>query len=147
MKKTTKIILIAVFIIAIIAAIVTFLLVNSKPKTNLAPITSAEDLSALVDKIYEGETYKELGFIAKDQDNNNLNDRVTIKSELNTNIVGNYVIEYSIETTFKTLVLTRKVNVLKDPLKNIEFTMNGNKVINIFCLSVAVFVIPVIYFY
>lgn len=81
--------------------------------------------------IYEGEIYKELGFIAKDQDNNNLNNRVTIKSELNTNIVGNYIIEYSIETTFKTLTLTRKVNVLKDPLKNIEFTLNGNKVNNI----------------
>ena len=65
MKKTTKIILIAVFIIAIIAAIVTFLLINSKPKTNLAPITSAEDLSALVDKIYEGESLEMPGVMTQ----------------------------------------------------------------------------------
>lgn len=65
MKKTTKIILIAVSIIAIIAAIVSFVLINSKPKTNLEPITSAEDLSALVDKIYEGETLEMPGVMTQ----------------------------------------------------------------------------------
>lgn len=65
MKKTTKIILIAVTIIAIIAAIVIFILMNSKPKTNLAPITSAEDLSALVDQIYEGQTIEMPGVMTQ----------------------------------------------------------------------------------
>ena len=53
MNKGTKIIIAVVAILAVIA-IVAIIAMNSKPKTNLEPITSAEDLSALIDKVYEG---------------------------------------------------------------------------------------------
>ena len=53
MNKTTKIVIAAVGIVAVIAVAV-ILLMNSKPKTNLEPIKNNEDLSALVDKIYDG---------------------------------------------------------------------------------------------
>ena len=53
MNKTTKIVVAVVAIVAVVAVAVV-LLINSKPKTNLAPIKSTEDLSALVDKIYDG---------------------------------------------------------------------------------------------
>ena len=56
MNKTTKIILAVVAIIAVVAVIAVVLIMNSKPKTNLDPVNSAEDLTALVDKIYEGQT-------------------------------------------------------------------------------------------
>lgn len=52
MNKTTKIVIAVVAIIAVIAIAV--IAINSKPKTNLDPIASSEDLEALVDKIYEG---------------------------------------------------------------------------------------------
>ena len=52
MNKTTKIV-IAVAVVAVVA-IAVVLLMNSKPKTNLDPITSNDDLSKLVDKINEG---------------------------------------------------------------------------------------------
>lgn len=81
--------------------------------------------------IYEGETYKEPGFNAKDKNGNNINDRVIIESDLNNDIVGKYIIKYSIKTKLKTIMLERTINVLKDPLKNIEFVLKGNKVINI----------------
>lgn len=55
MKKSTKII-IAILIVAIVAAAVVVLaLTNSKSKTNLQPVNSAEDLATLIDKIYEGQ--------------------------------------------------------------------------------------------
>lgn len=54
MNKTTKIVIAVVAIIVVIAIAVTVIAINSKPKTNLEPITSSEDLTALVDKIYEG---------------------------------------------------------------------------------------------
>lgn len=56
MNKSTKII-IAVVAIIVIAAIVavTMVLMNSKPKTKLDPINSADDLVALIEKIYEGK--------------------------------------------------------------------------------------------
>ncbi len=55
MSKSTKIIIAVVVIIAIIAIAVTVVLMNSKPKTSLAPINSAEDLVALIEKVYEGQ--------------------------------------------------------------------------------------------
>ena len=57
MSKSTKIIIAVVAIIAIIA-IVVVILMNSKPKTNLETINSADDLVSLVNKIYEGQEDK-----------------------------------------------------------------------------------------
>lgn len=54
MNKTTKIVIAVVAIIAVIAIAIAVIAINSKPKTNLDPIASSEDLEALVDKIYEG---------------------------------------------------------------------------------------------
>lgn len=55
MNKSTKIIIGTLVIILVIVAIVVAVLMNSKPKTNLAPINSSEDLSSLIDKVYEGQ--------------------------------------------------------------------------------------------
>jgi len=54
MKKSIKIIILVIVIIALIVAAIMLMQKNSKPKTNLAPINSAEDLTALIDKVYEG---------------------------------------------------------------------------------------------
>lgn len=54
MSKTTKTAIVVVAIIAVIAIAVAVIAINSKPKTNLDPITSSEDLTTLIDKIYEG---------------------------------------------------------------------------------------------
>lgn len=56
MNKTTKIVIAVVAIIAVIAVAVAVIAMNSKPKTNLEPITSAQDLEELVAKVYEGLT-------------------------------------------------------------------------------------------
>lgn len=58
MKKTTKITIIIIAIIAVIAVIAGVIAINSKPKTNLQTINSAEDLATLIEKIYEGQTIK-----------------------------------------------------------------------------------------
>ncbi|MBQ2835931.1 MAG: hypothetical protein IJE68_03770 [Clostridia bacterium] len=52
MSKTTKIIL-AVVAVAVVALVGVILMMNSKPASNLS-VNSAEDLTALVDQIYEG---------------------------------------------------------------------------------------------
>ena len=53
MNKTTKIILAVVAVIAVVAIVGVILMMNSKPASNLS-VKSAEDLTVLVDKIYEG---------------------------------------------------------------------------------------------
>lgn len=52
MKKK---IIIIIPILAVIAIVLGIIFINNKPKTNLKPIESAENLSALVDEIYEGQ--------------------------------------------------------------------------------------------
>ena len=54
MNKKAKIIIAVVSIIAIIAVAVVIIAMNSKPKTNLGTIASSEDLTELVNKMYEG---------------------------------------------------------------------------------------------
>jgi len=55
MKKETKIIIGVIAVVAILAIIITIVLINSNTKTKIEPINTAEDLSALIDKVYEGE--------------------------------------------------------------------------------------------
>lgn len=56
MKNVTKTIIIAIAVIAILAVIGVVIFLNAKPKTeNANTIKTAEELSALVDKIYEGQ--------------------------------------------------------------------------------------------
>lgn len=55
MSKASKIIIAIVVIVAIVAIAVTIVFMNSKPKTNLEPINSEDDLIALMDKLYEGQ--------------------------------------------------------------------------------------------
>lgn len=54
MKKQTKIIvaILAVVVVAVIACVIFFM--NKGSKTKLEPVNSAEDLSALINKVYEG---------------------------------------------------------------------------------------------
>lgn len=55
MKNVTKIIILVIVVIAILAVIGAVIFLNTKPKTKLDPINNPEELSALVDKIYEGQ--------------------------------------------------------------------------------------------
>lgn len=64
MKKSTKIIIATVVVIAIIAVIVAVVLMNQKPKTNLPAVNSAEDLTALINKVYEGQDNNTLPALA-----------------------------------------------------------------------------------
>lgn len=54
MNKTTKIIIAVAAVLIVVAIVVGIVLMTSRPKTNLEPITSGEDLTALVEKVYEG---------------------------------------------------------------------------------------------
>lgn len=55
MKKQTKIIIAIVAIIAVVAIILAIVVLNIQPKTNLKPIETAEDLSQLIEEVYEGQ--------------------------------------------------------------------------------------------
>lgn len=53
-----KVIITIIAILVVVAVIVAVIMLNQKPKTKLEPINSSEDLSALVEKLYEGKKEK-----------------------------------------------------------------------------------------
>ena len=61
--------------------------------------------------IYLGEEYQEPGYQAIDKDNNDISNLVSVKSSLNTNILGVYEITYSILIDDQLKTLTREVEV------------------------------------
>lgn len=58
MGKSAKVVIAAIVIIAIIAIAVVILTSSNGEKTKLGTISSAEDLSALIERVYEGESEK-----------------------------------------------------------------------------------------
>ena len=54
MNKKAKTLLIILGVVVVIGLAIAFVFTNGGAKSNLEPITSSEDLTALVDKIYEG---------------------------------------------------------------------------------------------
>ncbi len=81
--------------------------------------------------IYEGNEYKELGYIAISEDGDNVSNKVKVKSNLNVNKVGTYKIKYSVRSLFKVYRKTRTIKVLQDNLKEVNFTLNGSSMVNI----------------
>lgn len=125
MKFFSKFIIIfLVFAIIIVSGIIIYIKINTE--NIFFALYGNEEIT-----IYEGDIYKEPGFIANDENGNSIKERVVIESNLNNQIVGNYTITYQIKTKLKTLTLKRIINVINDPLKNVNFTLNGSQIINL----------------
>lgn len=73
--------------------------------------------------IYLNHEYSELGYSAYDSKSNDLTDRVVVKSNLDTNKVGNYQISYSIGNITK----VRYVSVIEGGKTDIK--LNGNETV------------------
>lgn len=72
-----------------------------------------------------GKKYKDPGFIAK-LNNKSVEDRVSIKSDLNENKIGNYTIKYNLKISFLNVenTIERKINVVDNtaPILTINCT-------------------------
>ena len=77
--------------------------------------------------IYEGGNYKEAGYIAFNYEKENSTNKVKVVGEVNTEVVGEYKLEYVIHTFWKDNRVSRTVKVLKNPLDGIYFTLNGDE--------------------
>lgn len=82
--------------------------------------------------LYIGDTYSESGFLALDGDKKNINNKVKVESNLKTDTIGTYTITYTLKTDKETITLTRTIKVIKRPIENVTFKLNGNSEINIY---------------
>ena len=75
--------------------------------------------------VYQEDEYVEPGFIAYNYLNKDKTELVNIKNNVNTNVIGEYEVTYIIQNFFKKNKVIRKVNVVENPLKDVEFTLKG----------------------
>ena len=80
--------------------------------------------------VYEGEEYQEEGYLALDYNYQDKTELVKINDNVNYNQVGDYEIKYEINTKYKDNIATRKIHVVNNPLKEVEFSLNGDSEIN-----------------
>ena len=81
--------------------------------------------------LYEGGLYKESGVDAYNYKGENKIGLVKIDAHVDTDVVGEYTIKYTIKSFWKKNEVTRKVIVLPNPLDNIYFTLNGDEEVSV----------------
>ncbi len=75
--------------------------------------------------IYEGGNFEEPGFIAYDRRNKDISNKVKISNNINPDKIGVYEVKYKINSIWKRNVVTRKVEVLRNPIDTMKFELNG----------------------
>lgn len=81
--------------------------------------------------LYEGGLYKENGALVFNYKKENKTNLLKVKAKVDTDKVGDYYVTYSVNSIWKKNVITRKVTVLKNPLDDIYFSLNGDDVISL----------------
>ena len=122
LNKKVKIILIIILVTIIL--ILGVLFVKHEIRTHTYDILIKGDK---VVTLYEGGLYKENGYVAYNYKRENKTNLVKVDAQVDTDKVGEYEVTYTIKSIWKKNVVTRKVIVLKNPLDNIYFTLNGEE--------------------
>ena len=81
--------------------------------------------------VYQGDEYVEPGYMAFDYQNNEKTEKVVVDNNVNSNVIGDYRVKYSINSFFKKNVVTREVTVKENPLDYVKFVLKGEKILNI----------------
>ena len=110
-----------------------FLTINSIQDTNKPVITLLGDNSIT---IIQGTTYTDAGATAYDQEDGDLTSQIQITGNVNTNVVGTYVLNYNVQDNSgnSAVTVTRTINV--NPSIPIDthapvITLLGNEIVNV----------------
>ena len=122
LNKTAKIVIGIVLALIIITLGVLFVRHEIKTHTYDIQIKGDEVVT-----LYEGGLYKESGYVAYNYKKENKTNLVKVDAQVDTDKVGEYEVTYTIKSIWKKNVVRRKVIVLKNPLDNIYFSLNGEE--------------------
>ncbi len=121
MKDKKKII---VIVIVIFIAIILFLLYYNK-KNEVTFVLLGDDIIT----VEYNEEYKDPGYKALNGFNSDISKYVTTNREIDTNKIGEYIIEYTLNYSKNNLKLTRTVNVVNTKIENFDIILNGDETI------------------
>ena len=110
-------------ILGIIIIILVIVLINNSKKNNKYTF-KLEGPSEI--NVSLNDSYVDIGYIARDEDNNNIANLVNVSGNVDTTKVGTYKVVYVLTINGKNVTLDRKVNVVKtDQL--LTLMLNGSK--------------------
>ena len=133
-------------LMVVILLILIFILVKPNEKNKVTPNDGNTEIPPQVDSeieeinfklkgdskitIYLGEKYIEPGYVAYDENNNDISSLVSVSGEVDESVVGVYKITYTIKYKNQTSrILTRQVHVLAVENKEVNFKLNGDDTI------------------
>ena len=110
-------------ILGIIIIILVIVLISNSKKNNKYTF-KLEGPSEI--NVSLNDSYVDIGYIARDEDNNNIANLVNVSGNVDTTKVGTYKVVYVLTINGKNVTLERKVNVVKtDQL--LTLMLNGSK--------------------
>lgn len=124
MKRYYRIIFLLLLIIAVISGILVY--AKFFDEKIIFTLFGDDEIT-----LYQGDKYVEYGYLAFNSKKENVKERVKIKTNLDPNRLGEYKIEYRINTKLKTYKMVRKVKVIEDTLSEIEFSLKGSSIVNL----------------
>ena len=122
----TKRIIYGVLGLLVIIFVVLFIRFEKKIHTYKIVINGEAEVS-----LYEGGLYKENGVEAFNYKGENKTGLVKIDAQVDTDVVGDYYVKYTIKSFWKNNEVTRKVTVLPNPLDGIYFTLEGDEEVEV----------------
>jgi len=128
-KKLDKRIKIGIGVfLAVILLVLVILFVRYEKYTHTYKIViNGEDVVTL----YEGGLYKEKGVSVYNYNGEEKKGLAKIAAHVDTDSVGEYYVKYSVNNFWKKNEKTRKVVILKNPLDNIYFSLNGEEEVSV----------------
>ncbi len=132
-KGLNKIIKLLIFVIVIVIIILLAKHIKEQREINTYTITLLGDNEVV---IYESEEFVDPGFECVDYSGNDAKDLVVVKNNVNSNVIGEYTVDYEINTTWKKNKVSRKVIVRDNPFDTLSFSLKGDNNVTIALKSV-----------
>lgn len=113
-------------ILGIIIIILVITLVNNNKNNKNNDVYTFELVGPSEINVSLNDSYVDIGYIARDEDNNNIANLVNVSGNVDTTKVGTYKVVFVLTINDKNVTLERKVNVVKtDQL--LTLMLNGSK--------------------
>lgn len=113
-------------ILGIIIIILVITLVNNNKNNKNNNVYTFELVGPSEINVSLNDSYVDIGYIARDEDNNNIANLVNVSGNVDTTKVGTYKVVFVLTINDKNVTLERKVNVVKtDQL--LTLMLNGSK--------------------
>ena len=113
-------------ILGIIIIILIITLVNNNKNNKNNDVYTFELVGPSEINVSLNDSYVDIGYIARDEDNNNIANLVNVSGNVDTTKVGTYKVVFVLTINDKNVTLERKVNVVKtDQL--LTLMLNGSK--------------------